>query len=58
VLEPGEQPVLARREPRRQLLQREERLAEPCEANDVAADPALDLDEQLRRPLLERQRPR
>jgi hypothetical protein len=58
VLEGGEEPVLACGEPGRQLLQREERAADPREPDDVPPDPALEVDEQLGRPLLERERPR
>ena len=58
VLELGQQPVLPPREPRRQLLQREERAADLDEANDVPMDPARDLDEPVRRPFLQRLLPR
>ena len=44
VLERGQKPVLAPREPRRQLLQREERSADLDEADDVPVDAARDLD--------------
>src|SRR5581483_8488713 len=57
-LERRQQAVLARGEPLRQLLQREEASAELDEAHDVATDAALGVDELLRRPFLERQAPR
>jgi hypothetical protein len=50
----AEEPVLALREPLRELLQRVERPVIADEANDVPADPAHDLDEAVRFPLLER----
>ena len=58
VLELGQQPILPPSEPRRQLLQREEGAAELDEADDVPVDPPRDLDEAIRRPLLERLLPR
>src|SRR5262249_56590558 len=58
VLERGQQPVLARCEVGRQLLEREQVPAELDEADDVAPDAALDLDEVGLGPLLERQAPR
>src|SRR5436305_4514551 len=49
-----EQPVLTCRQPRRELLQCEQAPAELDEADDVAADAPLDLDEVALGPVLER----
>ena len=56
--ERAQQPVLALREARRQLLQRVERAVVVDEADDVPADAARDVDEPRRLPLLERLAPR
>jgi len=52
--ERAQQLVLALREPRRQFLERVEGAVVVDEANDVAADPALDVDEPWRLPAFER----
>jgi hypothetical protein len=57
-VELSEQPVFAQREPLRQLLQRVVDAVQLDEADDVAADPPLDLDQPLLRPLLQRKLPR
>src|SRR6202007_281415 len=58
VLQRSQQPVLARGQRRRQLLQREQVAPELDEAHDVAPDAALDLDEAALGPVLERKAPR
>jgi hypothetical protein len=58
LLEPPQEPVLALGEPRRQLLQREDVKLVLDEADDVAVDAALDLDDELGAPVGERGRPR
>jgi hypothetical protein len=58
VLERGQQAVLTPREGLRQLLEREQATVERDELDDVAMDADRRIDERLRRPLLERQRPR
>ena len=57
-LEPAQQRPLAARRPLGQLLQRVERAVVLDEAHDVAADPADQVDDPLRLPLLERRVPR
>ena len=54
----AQEPVLALGEALRQLLQRVVRPVQLDEADDVAADAAREVDEELRGPVLEREAPR